>query len=126
MKFLNVNAIKITEMKAKGVLSRTLVFHINRALSLIPALKHDINSINTLPHKPKFIHKPTVIFLYILFSVTSNQNRRKGDKTGFSNYISCYTNPSPSRVGKCFLKEDLARYMFVDTFNLSSELLVGG
>lgn len=74
--------------------------------NLIPALKYNINSINNLPHKPKFTSKPKIVFFHILFLITSNQNWMEAGKSSVSlTTESSYSGPlSKDLVGKCFLK----------------------
>lgn len=80
-------------------------------LSLIPALKYNINN---LPHKPKFTSKPKIVFLHILFLITSNQNWMEAGKANFPNYRIKLQWPTEQRLSRKMLSKknsDLARYV---------------
>lgn len=98
-------------MKVKGGLSsRTRAFQINHA-EFDP---RNVNSINNLPYKPKFISKPKIVFFHILFLITSNQNWMEAGKTSFPNYRIKLQWPTEQRLSRKMLSKknsDLARYV---------------
>lgn len=102
-------------MKVKGGLSsRTRAFQINHA-EFDPSTEIiNINSINNLPHKPKFTSKPKIVFFHILFLITSNQNWMEAGKTSFPNYRIKLQWSTEQRLSRKMLSKknsDLARYV---------------